>query len=262
MFRKFTLITISIFFLAFNANAGSDGELILKKNQPSEVKDCFENLNRATFAFNQALDGIIFKPVASAYKVLPSPLKTGVSNSLSNLSTLVTVPNNILQGELKKAGVNSGRFIINSTIGILGFIDVAKNLGFPEYEKEDYGQSLATMGVGPGCYLVLPVLGPSTARDATASIANFVGGDAWYNVTVNNDTHYFTDFDYYASRVTAGVDFRAKNYDAIENLEKNSVDFYASVKSLYLQDRQQKILNTKRIIDTQDDSDWEEIETK
>ena len=262
MFRKFALITISIFFLAFNANAGSDGELLLKKNQPAEIKDCFENLNRATFAFNQALDGIIFKPVASAYKVLPSPLKTGVSNSLSNLSTLVTVPNNILQGELKKAGINSGRFLVNSTIGILGFIDVAKHLGFPEYEKEDYGQSLATMGVGPGCYLVLPVLGPSTARDATASIANFVGGDAWYNVTVNNDTHYFTDFDYYASRVTAGVDFRAKNYDAIENLEKNSVDFYASVKSLYLQDRQQKILNTNKIIETQDDSDWEEIENQ
>ena len=262
MFRKFALITISIFFLAFNANAGSDGELILKKNQPAEIKDCFENLNRATFAFNQVLDGIIFQPVASAYKVLPSPLKNGVSNSLSNLSTLVTVPNNILQGDVKKAGINSGRFIINSTIGILGFIDVAKHLGFPEYEKEDYGQSLATMGVGPGCYLVLPVLGPSTARDATASIANFVGGDAWYNVTVKNNTHYFTDFDYYASRVTAGVDFRAKNYDAIENLEKNSVDFYASVKSLYLQDRQQKILNTNKIIETQDDSDWEEIENQ
>ena len=260
MFRKFALITISIFFLAFNANAGSDGELILKKNQPAEIKDCFENLNRATFAFNQVLDGIIFQPVASAYKVLPSPLKNGVSNSLSNLSTLVTVPNNILQGDVKKAGINSGRFIINSTIGILGFIDVAKHLGFPEYEKEDYGQSLATMGVGPGCYLVLPVLGPSTARDATASIANFVGGDAWYNVTVKNNTHYFTDFDYYASRVIAGVDFRAKNYDAIENLEKNSIDFYASVKSLYLQDRQQKILNTNKIIETQDDSDWEDIQ--
>ena len=262
MFRKFILITISICFLAFNANAGSDGELILKKNQPTEIKDCFENLNRATFAFNQALDGIIFKPVASAYRVLPSPLKNGISNSLDNLSTLVTIPNNILQGEMKKAGINSGRFIINSTIGILGFIDVAQNLGFPEYEKEDYGQTLATMGVGPGCYLVLPVLGPSTARDATASIANFVGGDAWYNVTVNNDTHYFTDFDYYASRITAGVDFRAKNYDAIENLEKNSIDFYASVKSLYLQDRQQKILNTNKIVETLDDSDWEEIENQ
>ena len=139
---------------------------------------------------------------------------------------------------------------------------MAKYLGFPEYEKEDYGQSLAAMGVGPGCYLVLPVLGPSTVRDTTASIANFIGGDAWYNVTVNNNTKYFSDFDYYASRVTSGVDFRAKNYDAIENLEKNSIDFYASVKSLYLQDRQQKILNTNKIIETQDDSDWEEIETQ
>ncbi len=262
MFKKFILFLVTIFLLAFNANAGSDGELVLRKNQPAEVKDCFEGLNRATFAFNQALDGVVFKPVASAYRVLPSSIKAGVSNSLNNLSTLVTIPNNILQGEIKKAGINSGRFIINTTVGILGFIDVAHHLGFPEYEKEDYGQTLATMGIGPGCYLVLPVLGPSTVRDATASVVNLVGGDAWYNVTVNNDTQHFTDFDYYASRVTSGIDFRAKNYDAIENLKKNSVDFYASVKSLYLQDRQQKILNTSKIIETQDDSDWEEIETQ
>ncbi len=262
MFKKFLVIILITFLYAFNANAGSDGELILKKNQPAEVKDCFENLNRATFAFNQVLDGVVFKPVASAYRVLPSPVKTGVSNSLENLSNLVTIPNNVLQGELKKAGVNSGRFIINTTIGILGFIDIAKYMGFPDYEKEDYGQSLAAMGVGPGCYLVLPVLGPSTVRDATASIANFIGGDAWYNVTVSNDTQYFSDFDYYASRVTSGIDFRAKNFDAIENLEKNSIDFYASVKSLYLQDRQQKIINANKTIETQDDSDWEEIETQ
>ena len=262
MFRKLILVTVSILMLSVNANAGSDGELVLKKNQPTDVKDCFESLNRVTFAFNQALDGVIFKPVASAYRVLPSPLKTGVSNSLENLSTLVTIPNNILQGEIKKAGMNSGRFIINTTIGILGFVDVAQHLGFPQYEKEDYGQTLATMGVGPGCYLVLPVLGPSTVRDATASIVNLVGGDAWYNVTVNNDTQYFSDIDYYSSRVTSGIDFRAKNYDAIDNLKTNSIDFYASVKSLYLQDRQQKILNTNKIIETQDDSDWEEIETQ
>ena len=260
MFRKIIITSISIILLTFNVNAASDGELVLKKNEPSEVRDCFENLNRATFAFNQALDGVIFKPVASAYRVLPSPIKSGVSNSLDNLSNLVTIPNNIIQGEFKKAGINSGRFLINTTIGILGFIDVAQNLGFPDYEKEDYGQSLAKLGVGPGCYVVLPVLGPSTVRDAAGSLANVMGGDAWYNVTVKNDTHYFSDIDYYSSRITSGVDFRAKNYDAIENLEKNSLDFYASVKSLYLQDRQQKILNTNAIIETQDDSDWEEIE--
>ena len=106
----------------------------------------------------------------------------------------------------------------------------------------------------------MPVLGPSTMRDTISSAANFLGGDAWYNVTVRNETQHFSDIDYYSSKVTSGVDFRAKNYDSIENLEKNSLDFYASVKSLYLQDRQQKILNSKKIINTQNDSDWEEIQ--
>ena len=262
MLRKILIILITTTALTLNVNAASDGNLLMKKNDPTEVKDCFEGINRATFAFNQVLDGIIFQPVASAYRVLPSPVKTGVSNSLDNLSNLITIPNNILQGEFGLAGINTGRFIINSTVGILGLIDVATYLGFNEYVKEDYGQSLASHGVGPGCYLVLPVLGPSTARDTIAGLSNFVGGDAWYNVTVKNDTHYFRDVDYYASKVSAGVDFRAKNYDSIENLEKNSLDFYASVKSLYLQDRQQRILNSKKIIETQDDSDWEEIETQ
>ena len=260
MIKKFVIILITTLTLTVNVNAASDGELLLKKNEPSEIKDCFEKINRATFAFNQVLDGVIFKPVASAYRILPSPVKTGVSNSLDNLSNLVTIPNNILQGDFKLAGLNSGRFLINTTVGVLGLIDVAQHLGMSEYEKEDYGQSLAKAGVGPGCYIVLPVLGPSTARDTIASVGNFMGGDAWYNVTVRNDTQYFSDFDYYASKVTNGVDFRAKNYDSIENLQTNSLDFYASVKSLYLQDRQQKILNTNKIVDTQDDSDWEEIQ--
>ena len=89
-----------------------------------------------------------------------------------------------------------------------------------------------------------------------------MGGDAWYNLTVRNDTHYFSDIDYYTSKVTEGVNFRAKNFDDIESLKENSLDFYASVKSLYLQDRQQKILNTKKIIETQNDSDWEEIDSQ
>tara|TARA_B100000989_G_scaffold96892_1_gene70535 strand:- start:599 stop:1387 length:789 start_codon:yes stop_codon:yes gene_type:complete len=260
MHKKFLIIVISTLALTLNALAGTDGELILKKNQPSEIKDCSEKFNRATFAFNQVLDGAIIKPVAIVYKKLPSTLRTGVGNSLDNLSNLITIPNNILQGDFAKAGVNTGRLVLNTTVGIFGIFDVAQHFGLDEYEKEDYGQSLATHGVGPGCYIVLPILGPSTARDTIASIANFTGGDAWYNVTVRNDTQFFSEIDYYSSKVTSGVNFRAKNFNAIENLEKNSLDFYASVKSLYLQDRQQKILNTKRIIETQDDSDWEEIE--
>ena len=262
MFKKFILVSITTLALTISANAASDGELILKKNEPTEIKDCSETFNRATFAFNQALDGIIFRPIAKIYRVLPSPVRSGVNNSLDNLSNLVTIPNNILQGEFKQAGVNTGRLLLNSTVGILGIVDVAEQIGFPEYEKEDFGQSFAKHGMGPGCYLVLPVLGPSTARDTISSTLNFVGGDAWYNLTVRNDTQYFSDIDYYTSKVTEGVNFRAKNFDDIESLKENSLDFYASVKSLYLQDRQQKILNTKKIIETQNDSDWEEIDSQ
>ena len=260
MLKKIAIIIITTLTLTMNVNAASDGDLILKKNNPAEIEDCSEGFNKASFALNQGLDKAIFKPVASLYRKLPSPIKSGTSNVLDNLSNLITIPNNILQGEFRKAGVNTGRFVINTTIGILGLADVAEGMGFSKYEKEDYGQSLAVAGVGPGCYLVLPVLGPSTARDTISSVSTFVGGDAWYNVSVKNDTQYFSDFDYYSSKATSGVDFRAKNYDSIENLEKNSLDFYASVKSLYLQDRQQKILNSTKIIDTQNDGDWEEFE--
>jgi len=262
MIKKIVIILFTTFALTINVNASSDGDLLLKKNEPSEIKDCFEGLNRATFAFNQALDGIIFKPVASVYKKLPKPIKGGVSNSLENLSNLVTIPNNLLQGDFTKAGANTGRFVINTTLGIFGLFDVAQYFGLTRNEKEDYGQSLAKLGVGPGCYVVLPVLGPSTARDTISSFANFTGGDPWYNVTVKNNTQYFRDVDYYSTKLTGGVDFRAKNYDSLDNLKNNSIDFYASVKSLYLQDRQQKILNSTQIIDTQDDSDWEEIDNQ
>ena len=124
MLKKITLIIITTFTIILNAQASSDGELLLKKNNPTEVKECWEGFNRATFALNQGLDKIIFKPVASVYRTLPTPIKSGVSNSLDNLSNVVTIPNNILQGEYYKAGINTGRFIINTTVGILGLIDI------------------------------------------------------------------------------------------------------------------------------------------
>ena len=265
MIRKLIIIIISTLLMTINVNAGSDGELVLNKNKPSEVKDCFETLNRATFAFNQTLDGIIFKPVASAYRVLPSPIKTGVSNSLENLSNLVTIPNNILQGEIKKAGVNSGRFLVNTTLGILGIIDVAEFLGFPEYKKEDYGQSLATMGVGPGCYLVLPVLGPSTIRDTAGMFINVMGGDPYYNVSVNGNNEYLDGKLFAATKMLSAVEFRASNIESFDNLEKNSIDFYASVRSVYAQDRENKIRNIQRgsiEVIYKEEEDWEEIDTK
>ena len=257
--KKILTILVLSFLILNNSYAGSDGELNLsKKSKP--VKDCFEPINRITFAVNMGLDKVIFKPVAKGYRVLPSPVRAGVSNALDNLTSLVTIPNNVLQGELKKAGVNTGRFVINTTIGVLGIFDVAEAIGFPEYVKEDYGQTLGTYGIGPGCYLVLPVIGPSTVRDTAGSFINIMGGDPWYNASVNGNNEYLSESTYAASRVMTGIDFRAKNIESLDNLEKNSMDFYASVRSLYLQDRQMKVSNSNAIIETMDDSDWEEIE--
>ena len=260
--KKF-LITFIISLLTISSViADTDGDNNLSKKNPGKVKDCFEKINRATFALNQGLDKAIFEPIAKGYRVLPSSLRVGTSNALNNISNLITIPNNILQGDLKMAGINTGRFLVNSTVGIVGVFDVAQKLGFPEYKKEDYGQTLGTMGLKEGCYLVIPVLGPSTLRDVTGSLVSVIGGDPWYNITAGKETQHFSDFDYWGSKATAGIDFRAKNIDSFENLEKNSIDFYASVRSLYLQDRQQKIINSATITDTQNDSDWEEVETQ
>ncbi len=265
--KKFISILLIIIFSIYSnlAIAGSDGnnELTSKKNNNTkDVKDCFEKLNRGVFAFNQGLDKILFKPLAKGYRTLPSPMRSATSNVLTNISNVVTVPNNILQGQIKNAGLNTLRFVINSTLGIFGIFDVASYYGIEKIDKEDYGQTLGYWGVGEGCYLVLPVLGPSTVRDAFGSLANFTGGDAWYNVTVVNDTQHFSEADYYLSKVAEGVDFRAKNLDAFESLENNSLDLYASVRSLYLQDRQKKINNLDETTETLNDDDWEEIDTQ
>jgi|TARA_B110001450_G_scaffold124285_1_gene117004 phospholipid-binding lipoprotein MlaA len=262
--KKILLTSLLTLLLTFSVSAGTDGENKLSKNNPKQVKDCFEGLNRGTFTLNQGLDKVIFKPIAKAYRTLPSPVRTGTSNVLVNLSSLITIPNNVLQGELKTAGVNTGRFIINTTVGILGIFDVADKMGFSEYEKEDYGQTLGVWGVGPGCYVVLPILGPSTLRDTAGSFVNVMGGDPYYNVSTHGNNQYLDRSDYMLTKTLTAVDFRSKTIDSFDNLEKNSLDFYASVKSLYLQDRERKIANTKSnaTIEILYEGDWEEIETQ
>jgi|TARA_B110000037_G_scaffold214344_1_gene270101 phospholipid-binding lipoprotein MlaA len=258
---KNIIITFLIsLILSSNVSAGTDGENSLSKNS-KPVKDCFEKLNRGSFALNQKLDKTLFKPVAKAYRVLPSSVRTGTSNALTNLSSLITVPNNILQGDFKTAGVNTGRFVINTTVGILGIFNVAEKIGFSEYEKEDYGQTLGVWGVGAGCYIVLPILGPSTIRDTAGSFINVLGGDPYYNASTHGNNEYLTKSQYMMTKTLTAVDFRAKNLETINNLEKNSLDFYASVKSLYLQDRQRKISNTNPTIEVLYEGDWEELET-
>ena len=265
MLRKLTVAVICILLLAFNANAGSDGELVIKKNQPEKIKDCFEKLNRLTFSFNQGLDKALIKPIAKGYRNLPTPIQKGTNNVVKNLSNLITIPNNILQGDVETAIINTGRLVVNTTFGLLGTVDVANKMGFPKYEKEDYGQTLGKWGVGPGCYLVLPVLGPSTVRDTAGSFANILGGDPWYNASIHGNNEFLSEGVYVSSKVISGVNFRSDNLESLDNLEKNSIDFYASLRSLYLQDRENKIKNNQRgKVDViyKDEEDWKEIDNK
>ena len=259
MKKILTIVLISI-MLSSSVNAGTDGENSLSKKNQVQVKDCFETINRGTFKFNQTLDAAVFEPVAKAYRFLPTEIRVGTSNALENISSLITIPNNILQGNLKEAGINIGRLAINTTVGIVGIFDVAKKIGFPEYEKEDYGQTLAVWGVGAGCYLVLPVLGPSTVRDTTGSFMNALGGDPYYNISTNGNNEYLTTSQYMTTKILSGINFRSQNIDSLDNLEKNSIDFYASVRSLYLQDRKQKIANSNATLEIIYDADWEEVD--
>ena len=265
MLRKFILITFSVILLTFSANAGSDGELASNKNKPEEIKDCFEKLNRATFSFNSGLDKSIIKPVAKGYRKLPDSIQKGTGNAIRNLSNLITIPNNILQGDIKTAFINTARLAVNTTVGLLGTIDVANKMGFPKYVKEDYGQTLGVWGVGPGCYLVLPVLGPSTIRDTAGSFANVMGGDPWYNASAHGNNEFLSEKIFLTSKALNGVDFRADNIESLDNLEKNSIDFYASVRSLYTQDRENKIKNNQRgniEVLYKNEEDWEEIDSQ
>ncbi len=261
---KFLKLTLILIMISSSALAGTDGELQLT-NKTKPVKDCFEPLNRATFSFNQGLDKALFKPIAKSYRKLPPSVRKGTKNVINNLSNLITIPNNVLQGDLKMAFINTGRLVVNTTIGVLGIVDAAENMGFPIYEKEDYGQTFGKWGIGPGCYIVLPVLGPSTIRDTVGSFVNVMGGDPWYNASINGNNEYLNENIFLTSKILSGVEFRANNLESFDNLEKNSMDFYASLKSLYMQDRQLKIDNITRgniQVIYNDEGDWEEIDTK
>ena len=259
-------ILIITFSYANLAYAGSTGSESLSENDQKSQKECFEGVSRAVFKFNYALDGAIFKPVAKGYRKLPLPVRKGTSNVISNLRSLLTLSNNVLQGNFRDAGNTAGRFLINSTVGILGVWDpAAATFGLDKKGKEDFGQTLGIWGSKPGCYFVLPILGPTTARDAVGLVGN-IFLDPIYTVTHNTETDFlignenYQEHNFYFYRGTDGVDFRAKNIESFESLEENSIDLYASVKSVYLQDRSKKIKNSQTTIETQDDSGWEEID--
>ena len=216
------------------------------------TEECFEGVSRSVFKFNMAFDKAVLKPIAKGYNKLPEPIKNGTSNFTSNMATLLSIPNSLLQGNIKQVGHSTGSFLINSTIGILGVLNPAEKMGLKPH-KEDVGQTLGTYGVGPGCYLVLPILGPSTARDSFGLLADtFV--DPFAHVTIRENELLGisgNDLDYFSVKGVTAVDFRADNDQNFESLEKNSLDLYSSLKSVYLQSRENKIRNS-----IEDDDEW------
>jgi len=268
---KKILSTIIIFFLlgSVSSLAGTTGsESLTKKGASTSADECFEGVSRAIFKFNHGLDKAVFKPIAKGYRALPVPVRKGTGNVMDNLRSLLTLTNNVLQGQFREAGNTAGRFVINSTIGVLGIFDpAAAAFGLEEKGKEDFGQTLGAWGTGSGCYFVLPILGPTTVRDTVGLVGNAFLDPIWQithdteiNAGIGNEN--YSEHNYYYYRGTSGIDFRAKNIDSFDSVEKNSIDLYASVKSLYLQNRSQKILNANSATETLDDSDWEEIDTE
>jgi len=235
--KKFISILIISFFSISSAKA---------------TDECFENTSRAIFKFNMAFDDIILEPLANGYNKLPNPIKSGTSNFTSNIGTLMSIPNNLLQGNFKQLGHSVGSFVVNTSVGILGFLNPAEKIGLKPH-KEDVGQTLGLYGFNSGCYFVLPILGPTTVRDSFGMLADtFV--DPFAHITIREHELFNisgSSLDYYATKGTTAIDFRADNDVNFESLEKNSIDLYSSFKSVYLQDRDNKIKNSTEIQD-----DW------
>jgi len=242
--KSIILITASLFLLSSNLSAKTE-------------KECFEKVSRGIFKFNKGFDKAILRPLAASFNRLPDPIKNGAGNFTSNIGTLLTVPNHALQGNWKLAGESSASFLINTTVGVFGFANPAAKMGFIN-QQEDVGQTLGAYGVGAGCYFVLPILGPTTIRDSVGMIADsFV--DPFAHVTLREKELLSisgSQLDYYSVKGASAVDFRADNMTNLDSLEKNSIDMYAAMKSLYLQNTEKKIGNT---FSSDDTDDWAEF---
>ena len=227
--------------------------ILIISAQAQAADECFEGTSRTIFKFNMGFDKAILKPIANGYNKLPEPIRNGAGNFTSNIATLLSIPNYLLQGNVKGAGDATASFVINSTIGIAGLGNPAEKLGL-KAQKEDVGQTLGTYGVSAGCYFVLPILGPTTVRDSLGLIADsFV--DPFAHITLREHTLFGisgSQIDYFSVKGTSTIDFRGDNMANLNNLEKNSLDLYSSFKSIYLQDRNRKVNNSSE----SDDDDW------
>lgn len=196
--------------------------------------DPWENFNRKVYQFNVKLDKHFLKPVAKGYKkVTPDSLEKGIGNFFSNLGEVPTVINDLAQLKIKKAGKDTGRFLLNSTVGLLGFFDVAENMGMPQ-QKEDFGQTLGFWGVPTGPYLVLPILGPSTIRDGSGRAV-----DSLYSLV-----RYAEEEAQVGLLLIEGIDRRAELLKTEELLDGQG-DPYSFVRGTYLQSRELAVTDGK-----------------
>lgn len=201
------------------------------------VNDPLEPFNRVVFAANNAIDEVVIRPVAYGYReVVPEVFRDRIRDFLRNLRSPIIIANELLQGDWEGAGNAAGRFFINSTVGIGGLIDFAGTYADMPYEPEDFGQTLASWGVGEGPYLVLPLLGPSNARDAVGFVADTLA-DPVRILATNTDA----DWANYVRYGATVIDERSRSIDATDELERSSVDYYAAVRSLYRQMREAAI---------------------
>ena len=243
--NKKIIILFFVFFhlLSYNVNASEADQVNTNSEDfetttiEDEIYDPFEPVNRAIFSFNNVADIIVLEPIAKGYKKLPSPIQSGINNFLSNLRAPLIVVNQLLQGQGDNAAQSSGRFIVNSTVGVFGLFDVAERIGLEE-KQEDYGQTLATWGVGDGFYIVLPLFGPSNLRDTSGMILTMLT-DPINAYAVNEGEAWLVPM---RTAVNA-VDQRSKIIDEVNALRDNSVDYYAAVRSSYYQNRKAAINN-------------------
>jgi phospholipid-binding lipoprotein MlaA len=202
--------------------------------------DPWENTNRAIFGFNQAVDRTVLVPVANAYRaVIPNPFRDMIHDFLGNLNAPIIFANDILQGEANLAGDTLGRAILNTTLGLAGFVDVATKLGIP-YHTNDLGITFATWGVPSGPYLMLPILGPSNPRDLVGEVGDSFGDPG--NIVASEHHRIWASF---VRGAVSGFDERSRNIENLAEIERTSLDFYATVRSLARQRRAAQIRHQK-----------------
>ena len=232
------------------ANAPEKSDFYATESVKISNSDPLEPVNRVVFSFNNIFDRLVLRPIAVVYRgIVPEFLRNRVTYSLNNLSMPITAVNNVLQGELAKAGISTSRFLINSTIGFFGFFDPAAGLGL-ESENEDFGQTLTVWGVPSGPYLVLPFVGPSNPRDFTGFLSTSLL-DPMYQVGGGSTSSSLRTY----RLATGAVDFRSQNIEVFDDLQNNSVDHYAAVRSFYSQSRESQAADNMEIdsLDTENE---------